>query len=61
VERILAAQAQPKSVLDALDAEVRPHLTALVGEQPVPPRSTAEYLHLLEPDDNHGPQDENPS
>jgi len=60
VERILAAQAQPKSALDSLEDEARPHLAALVGDQPVPPRSTAEYLHLLESKD-HGSQDEDPS
>jgi transposase len=62
VERILAAQAQPKSVLDSLEAEARPHLAALVGDQPVPPRSTAEYLHLLEGSiPEHGPEDEDAS
>lgn len=62
VERILAAQAQPKSVLDSLEAEARPHLAALVGDQPVPPRSTAEYLHLLEGSTReHGPEDEDAS
>jgi transposase len=60
VERILAAQAQPKSVLDSLEAETRPQLAALVGEQPVPPRSTAEYLHLLDRE-THGPDDDNAS
>jgi ParB-like chromosome segregation protein Spo0J len=60
VERILSAQANPKSVLDRLSAEARPQLTALVGDEPVAPRSTADYLSLLEPTD-HGPQDEEPS
>ena len=60
VERILAAQAQPKSALDALEAEARPHVAALVGEHPVPPRSTADYLHLFEPP-AHDPQDEDAS
>ena len=62
VERILAAQAQPKSVLDSLEAETRPHLATLVGEEPVPPRTTAEYRHLLEPSDpEHEPEDEDPT
>jgi transposase len=62
VERILAAQAQPKSILESLEAEARPHLAALVGDQPVPPRSTAEYLHLLQDSTpEHGPQDEDAS
>ena len=60
VERILAAQAQPKSALEVLEAEARPLLAALVGEEPVPPRATAEYQHLLEAPD-HGPQDEDAS
>jgi transposase len=57
VERILAAQAQPKSVLETLEAETRPQLATLLGDQPVPPRSTADYLHLLEPE-IHGPEDQ---
>ena len=62
VERILAAQAQPKSALDSLEAETRPHLAALVGEQPVPPRATAEYRHLLEPSHpEHETEDEDAS
>lgn len=62
VERILAAQAQPKSVLDSFEAEARPQLAALVGDQPVPPRSTAEYLHLLEVSTApHGPENEDAS
>jgi hypothetical protein len=62
VERILAAQAQPKSILESLEAEARPHLATLVGDQPVPPRSTAEYLHLLQDSTpEHGPQDEDAS
>jgi len=60
VERLLAAQAQPKSALDVLEAEARPLLAALVREEPVPARATAEYQHLLEPPD-HGPQDDDAS
>jgi len=60
VERILAAQAQPKSVLETLESETRPRLATLVGDQPVPPRSTADYLHLLEPG-THGPEDKDAS
>jgi transposase len=62
VERILAAQAQPKSVLESLDDEARPRLAALVGDQPVEPRPTAEYLHLLEESTpEYGPEDEDGS
>ena len=59
VERILSAQAQPKSVMDSLLAEAQPHLRLLVGDEPVLPRSTADYLSLLKPHD--GPNDEEPS
>lgn len=59
VERILSAQAQPKSVMDSLQAEAQPHLRFLVGDEPVPPRSTADYLSLLKPHDE--PNDEEPS
>ena len=58
VERILAAQAQPKSALDTLQSEARPRLASLVGEQAVPPRPTADYLHLLDEDE---PQDQDAS
>jgi transposase len=54
VERILAAQAQPRSVLEALaDAEHRPLPARL--DEPVPPRSTAEYQHLFEEPTDHDP------
>ncbi len=47
VERILAAQAQPRSGLDALEAEARQQLLQFAGDV-VTPRSTAEYQKLLE-------------
>jgi hypothetical protein len=56
VERILAAQAQPKAPWLALAEEATASLTGLIGPDPVPPRSTAEYAPLLQADD--GPQDE---
>jgi hypothetical protein len=59
VERILAAQAQPKSPILALTEDATAHLAALVGAEAVPPRSTADYLSLLEAAD--GPQDEDAS
>lgn len=58
VERILAAQAQPKSTLATLEDEAAPRLAALVGEDAVPPRPTGDYLHLLDAASEHGPQDE---
>ena len=59
VERILAAQAQPKSPIAALAEDAASHLAGLVGQDPVPPRATAEYLALLEASD--GPEDEDAS
>jgi transposase len=59
VERILAAQAQPKAPLLALAEEVTASLTGVLAEDPVPPRSTADYLALMEAAD--GPQDEDPA
>ncbi len=47
LERILAAQAQPRSGLDYLEVETREQLRRIGGES-VPPRSTAEYQKLLE-------------
>jgi len=47
VERILAAQAQPKSPLDALVDAARPQAAGLVADAPVPPRATADYLALF--------------
>jgi transposase len=56
VERILAAQARPKSILQSMADEsaeaIRQHLQPLPNE-PVPPRSTAEYQPLCEEVNNH--------
>jgi hypothetical protein len=57
VERILAAQAKPKSVLEALADDERRHLEPLLDE-PVPPRSTAEYQQLCEEPSDHGQANE---
>jgi transposase len=57
VERILAAQARPKGVLDALAEAERGHLPAALHADPVSPRPTSEYQPLLpkEPDDDGRP------
>jgi transposase len=47
IERILAAQAQPRAGIDYLENETRNNLRRIGGD-PVPPRSTAEYQKLLE-------------
>ncbi len=52
VERILAAQAQPKTVLQTLADAERRHMQPLL-DNPVPPRSCAEYQRLAE-DPTHG-------
>jgi len=57
VERILAVQAKPKSVLETLADDERRHLQALLDE-PVPPRSTAEYQQLCEEPSDHGQANE---
>jgi hypothetical protein len=57
VERILAAQAKPKSVLEALADDPRYRLQPLPDE-PVPPRSTAEYQQLCEDPHDHGQTNE---
>ena len=52
VERILAANAKPKSVLEALADEERHHVQPLLDE-PVPPRPLSEYQHLVEEPTDH--------
>jgi transposase len=47
IERILAAQAQPRTGVDYLENETRKNLCRIGGD-PVPPRSTVEYQKLLE-------------
>jgi hypothetical protein len=47
VERILAVQARPKSVLEVLAEEERRRLPAL-GHEPVPPRPLSDYQPLIE-------------
>jgi len=48
VERILAATARPKSLLETMADEVRERLEQLHPDPPVPPRPTSEYQSLLE-------------
>lgn len=47
IERILAVQAKPKSILETLADEEREHLRPLLTDDPVTPRPTSEYQHLL--------------
>jgi transposase len=46
VERILAAQAQPKTPLESLGGQQQQHLRKLLDDRPVPPRPTADYEQL---------------
>ena len=55
VERILAAQAKPQSILDALADRERRHLPAHLRDDPVTPRPTTEYRNLVEESTDHGP------
>jgi hypothetical protein len=59
VERILAAQAQPKTPLESLGEQQQEHLRDLLEDRPVPPRPTADYEQLyLDPQEP--PDDEPP-
>jgi hypothetical protein len=61
IERILAAQAKPRSVLDSLADRQRRDLPAHLSDDPVAPRPTTEYHNLVEESTNHGPpQDPTP-
>jgi transposase len=57
VERILAAQAQPKTPLEALGDQQQEHLRKILEDRPVPPRPTADYeqLYPQEPPDDEPP------
>src|SRR5262249_4225979 len=52
VERILAAQAKPRSAMEALTIEAQEQLDEILRQIPLAPRSTAEYQALLEDVDN---------
>jgi len=47
VERILAVQARPKSVLEHLAEQERRHLEPLLGDGPIRPRPVSDYEPLL--------------
>jgi transposase len=59
VERILAAQAQPKTPLETLGDQQQRHLREILRDRPVPPRPTADYEPLgpQEPPDDEQPPD----
>ncbi len=53
VERILAVQAQPRSILEALAEEHERQLPSWLRDNPVSQRPTADYLHLVEEPTDH--------
>lgn len=58
VERILAAQAQPRSASQALVIDAREPLDEILCQNPLAPRSTADYQPLLEPTGDDEPSHE---
>jgi len=61
VERILAAQAKPRTATEALLGEAREQLDQMLRQTPLAPRSTAEYQALLEGTANHEDEDDDGS
>lgn len=53
VERIVAAQARPRSGMESLAIEAQEHLNEILQQTSLTPRSTAEYQPLLEEMVNH--------
>ena len=58
VERILAAQARPRSGWESLQAEAQEQLDEILRQSPISTRSTAEYQPLLEETAIHDETDE---
>ena len=58
VERILAAQAKPEIALDMLADRERQRLASHLSDNPVSPRPTTDYHHLVEEATDHGPPPE---
>jgi len=53
VERILLARARPKTSLEKLAEQEQDHLRPLLGDNPVPPRPTADYRTFFAEDSDH--------
>lgn len=64
VERILAAQAKPRSAMEALAMDAREQLDEILRQVPLATRSTAEYQALLEEtaddEEDHEGEDDGP-
>jgi transposase len=56
VERILAAQAQPKTPLESLGDQQQQHLREILQDPSVPPRPTADYEQLCPQEPPHDEQ-----
>jgi hypothetical protein len=66
VERILAVQANPKTIFESLAEQEREHLQPLLDDNPIGPRPTADYQPLIDeetPDDGpiNPPDDSRPA
>ncbi len=48
IERILAAEAEPRPILEALNDEARDHLSEILKDRPVRPRPASVYQELIE-------------
>jgi hypothetical protein len=61
IRRILAAQAKPKPLLAELADLQREMLDPLLRQEPIGPRPTSDYQHLLSPEEvDESPSEENP-
>ena len=64
VERILAAQAKPRSAMEALVIDAQEQLNEILRQSPLAPRSTADYQPLLEDasgdEQNHESENDGP-
>lgn len=61
VERILAAQARPRSVWESLQTEAQQQLDEILRQVPLSARSTAEYQLLLEETASDEEKDDEPT
>ena len=60
MRRILAATAKPKPLLDELAELHKDALDPSLREEPIGPRPTSDYQHLLSPEEADEPSEENP-
>src|SRR5271154_1074197 len=61
IRRILAAQARPKRLLDELAELHKDGLDPSLRQEPIGPRPTSDYQHLLSPEEvDEKPSEENP-